>query len=174
MASTTEIERLRIPLDRDIFLRKLLRELTGSLQEVVGLEDASGFISVVGQRIGEQVNEDYKKALNVSNLSREQVAAVFVDFKRRIQGDFRVLEQDDEKIVLANRACPYGDKVKDRQALCMMTSNTFGVIAAENLGYGKVVLEETIARGFPGCRVVVYIKESGEAEAANGREYYKA
>jgi hypothetical protein len=29
----------------------------------------------------------------------------------------------------------------------MMTSNVFGAIAAENLGYGKVELRETIAKG---------------------------
>ncbi len=42
-----------------------------------------------------------------------------------------------------------------RPSLCMMTSNVFGVIAAENLGYAKVALTETIALGAPGCRAVV-------------------
>jgi hypothetical protein len=53
----------------------------------------------------------------------------------------------------------------------MMTSNVFGGISAENLGYAKVVLEETIAQGHPGCRVVVYLKPTPEAEAQLGREY---
>ncbi len=57
--------------------------------------------------------------------------------------------------------------------MCMMTSNVFGNIAAENLGYAKVVLEETIAEGAPGCRVVVHLKPTPEAEAATGREYFK-
>eukprot|EP00913_Durusdinium_trenchii_P010935 g10264.t1 len=101
------------------------------------MEDASGFVSVVGQRIGEQIDEEYKSALQLSKLSREQVAEVLVDLKRRIEGDFYIIEQNDEKIVLGNRACPFGDKVVDRPALCMMTSNVFGVIASENLGYAK-------------------------------------
>lgn len=168
------VPQLDIPLERDRFLRSLIRELAGTLQDVVGLEEASGFISVVGQRIGDQINQEYRTALAVERLTPQQVADVLVDLKRRIQGDFYVISQDDEKIVLGNRACPFADKVKDRPALCMMTSNVFGVIAADNLGYGKVALEQTIAEGAPGCRVVVYLKPTPEAEAAPGREYFKS
>jgi predicted ArsR family transcriptional regulator len=168
------VSELAIPLERDLFLRNLLHHLAGTLQKVVGLEEASGFISVVGQEIGDQINENYKQALAVSHLSREQVADVLVDLKRRIQGDFYIIEQDDEKIVLGNRACPFGDKVVGRPALCMMTSNVFGSIATENLGYSKVVIEQAIARGDAGCRVVVYLKPTPEAKAAPGREYFQA
>ena len=65
--------RLPIALERDVFLRTLLRELSGSLQDVIGLEEASGFISVVGQRVGDQINQSYKAALQLQDLSREQV-----------------------------------------------------------------------------------------------------
>lgn len=164
---------LPIPLERDVFLRSLLRELAGTLQDVVGLEEASGFISVVGQRIGDRINRDYRAALRVERLDRDQVGQVLVDLKRRIQGDFYVIEQTDEKIVLGNRACPFAEKVLDRPSLCMMTSNVFGVIAADNLGYAKVAIEQAIARGHPGCRIVVYLKPTREAEAADGREYFQ-
>lgn len=164
---------LPIPLERDVFLRTLLRHLAGTLQKVVGLEEASGFISVVGQEIGDEINRSYQDALAVANLSREQVADVLVDLKRRIQGDFYIIEQDDEKIVLGNRACPFAEKVVGRPALCMMTSNVFGSIAADNLGYAKVVIEQTIASGDAGCRVVVYLRRAPEAETAQGREYFK-
>ena len=167
------VKDLPIPLERDVFLRTLIRELAGTLQDVVGLEEASGFVSVVGQRVGDQINESYKSALEVSSLSREQVAEVLVDLKRRIQGDFYVVSEDDEKIVFGNNACPFAEKVIGRPAMCMMTSNVFGVIAAENLGYSKVVLEETIANGAPGCRVVVHLKPTPEAESVEGREYFK-
>jgi predicted ArsR family transcriptional regulator len=138
----------------------------------VGLDEASGFISVVGQRMGDQIDQEYKTALQVTKLDRSQVAEVLVDLKRRIQGDFFVIEQDDEKIVLGNRACPFAEKVVGRPAMCMMTSNVFGSIAAKNLGYAKVSLEQTIAVGDPGCRVVVYLKSTPRSEAANGREYF--
>lgn len=167
------MQMLPVPLGRDVFLRTLLRHLAGTLQDVVGLEEASGFVSVVGQKIGDEINNAYTSALAVDRLSREQVADVLVDLKRRIQGDFFIIQEDDEKIVLGNRACPFAEKVVGRPALCMMTSNVFGSIAAENLGYAKVVLEQAIARGDSGCRVVVYLLPSEAARQATGREYFK-
>jgi predicted ArsR family transcriptional regulator len=170
-AISLPIARLDVPLERDGFLRSLVRHLAGTLEEVVGLEDASGFVSVVGQRMGDEINGAYRRALAVERLDREQVAEVLVDLKRRIQGDFFVLSQDDDKLVFGNRACPFAEKVVGRPSMCMMTSNVFGVIAAENLGYAKVSLEETIAAGAPGCRVVVYLRPTTEAAGATGREY---
>ena len=175
--SQNEEQRVReaaVPLERDVFLRTLVRHLAGTLQDVVGLEEASGFVSVVGQRMGEEINTAYRRALALPSLSRDQVAEVLVDLKRRIQGDFFVLEQDDEKIVFGNRACPFAEKVVGRPAMCMMTSNVFGYIASDNLGYAKVSLEETIAQGASGCRVVVYLKPTPEAQSAEGREYVRA
>ncbi len=171
-ARPNSVVHLDVPLERDVFLRTLIRELAGTLQDVVGLEEASGFVSVVGQRVGDQIDRAYRAALAVDKLTREQVADVLVDLKARIQGDFYVIAEDDEKIVFGNRKCPFEDKVIGRPALCMMTSNVFGVIAAENLGYGKVVLEEAIARGDAGCRVVLYLQPTEEAEEAEGREYF--
>jgi predicted ArsR family transcriptional regulator len=163
-----------VPLERDVFLRSLLRELSGTLQDVVGLAEAAGFVSVVGQRIGDQINADYRRALGVPELSREQVAEVLVDLKRRIQGDFSVAEMDPSRIVLTNRRCPFGDKVLGRPSMCMMTSNVFGVIAAENLGQAKVTLEQTIADGAPGCRVVVHLARTEAWAASDGREYFRS
>lgn len=169
--SNTAASKAEVGLDRDVFTRDLIRELAGTLEDVIGLEDASGFISVVGQLIGEKINTGYRNALALQKLDREQVGDVLVDLKRRIQGDFFILEESDEKIVFGNRRCPFGDKVLDRPSMCMMTSNVFGHIAAENLGYAKVSLDETIAQGAPGCRVVVYLQNTAEAEACEGREY---
>lgn len=166
------LDTLPVPLERDIFLRSLIRELAGTLEDVVGLDEASGFISVVGNHIGSAINGEYRAALSADRLSREEVAAVLVDLKRRIQGDFYVIEETEDKIVLGNRACPFGDKVLGRRSMCMMTSNVFGTIAAANLGYAKVELQQTIAEGHPGCRVVVYLKPNVEATSAEGREYF--
>ena len=164
---------LDVPLERDVFLRTLIRELSGTLQDVVGLKEASGFVSVVGQRVGQYIDGQYKAALGVSSLSREQVADVLVDLKRRIQGDFYVVEESDDRIVFGNRVCPFAEKVLDRPALCMMTSNVFGSIAAENLGYSKVELQKTIANGDGECRVVVYLRQTPQSESAEGREYVR-
>ena len=172
--SSTDIQQLAVTLERDLFHRSLLRELAGTLQDVVGLEESAGFISIVEQRIGESLNQSYRLALNTESLDRHQVAEVLVDLKRRIQGSFHVIEESDDKLVLGNRNCPFAEKVVGRPSLCMMTSNVFGVIAAENLGHAKVVLNETIAAGAAGCRVTVYLRDTPESAAAEGREYFKS
>lgn len=161
-----------VPLDRDVFMRILLRELSGSLQDVVGLEEASGYISVVGAAMGEHLDAEYRRALAVERLTRAQVTDVLVDLKRRIKGEFYVIEEREDRIVLGNAACPFGEMVHGRPALCMMTSNVFGHIVAENLGYARVSIEQAIARGDPGCRVVVYLAPSDEDDPA-AREYFR-
>src|SRR5690606_17110289 len=145
----------------------------GALQDIIGLDEASGFVSVVGQEIGQELEARYRAALGVERLDRGQVAEVLVDLKRRIEGDFHVLDESEERILLGNRACPFGDRVIGRPALCMMTSNVFGVIASESLGYAKVSLEETIADGHDGCRVAVYLKPNATSEQVDGREYFR-
>lgn len=166
-------EQLPILLGRDSFFRMMLRELAGTLEEVVGIEDAAGFISVVGQKIGEEIHGQYQLALNQPKLSREQVADVLVDLKRRIGGNFTILEQDDDKIVLGNRVCPFHEMVLGRPSLCMMTSNVFGVLACESTGYAKVSIEKAIAVGDPQCRVVVHLRQNSASQQADGREYFK-
>ncbi|NEP45534.1 MAG: transcriptional regulator, partial [Okeania sp. SIO2H7] len=113
-------------------------------------------------------------ALRLSNLSREQVTAVLVDWKRRIKGDFFVIEESDEKIVLGNRKCPFAEQVEGREAMCVMTSNIFGAIAADNLGYARVELQDTIARGATECKVVIYLKPDESSDDFVGQEYFKA
>ena len=168
---TSSAQRADIPLDRDRFMRSLIRELAGTLEDVVGVEDASGYISVVGGTMGAAINAEYRKALLVDRLTRGQVADVLVDLKRRINGDFYVIEESESHIVLGNRACPFGDKVLGRPSMCMMTSNVFGHVAAENLGYAKVELARTIAEGQPECRVIVHLNPD---ERVEGREYFRS
>jgi MetOD domain-containing protein len=57
--------------------------------------------------------------------------------------------------------------------MCMMTSNVFGAIAADNLGYAKVVLNKTIAQGDPACVVTVFLRETSESQNMSGREYFQ-
>ncbi|MBU7586832.1 MAG: transcriptional regulator [Nostoc sp. TH1S01] len=168
-----QIKSLELPIERDQFLRMIIRELAGTLQDVVGIEEAAGFLNVVGYRTGQHVNQIYHHGLQVSNLSREQVTAVLVDWKRRIQGDFYVIEESDEKIVLGNRRCPFAEQVEGREAMCVMTSNIFGAIAADNLGYARVELKDTIARGAKECTVIIHLKPSEASEEFAGQEYFK-
>ena len=172
MLETKSASSVEVDLERDVFLRSLLRELSGTLESVVGVDEASGYISVVGGAIGEQIDTAYRRALAVERLSREQVSEVLVDLKRRIQGDFYVIEEREDRIVLGNRACPFGRFVEGRPSLCMMTSNVFGSITAQNLGYARVEIEEAIARGHPGCRIVVHLRPADDPEP-DTREYFR-
>jgi hypothetical protein len=171
---STPISEIDLPLDRDIFLRNLLRELSGTLETVVGMDEATGFISLVGQHIGDWMNAEYRGALQQEQLSFEQVKDVLIDLKARIDGDFKIDAVDENKIVLSNTRCPFGDKVVGRRSLCMMTSNVFGTVTAENLGYAKVCLHKTIAQGDPGCQVVIHLNDSPESSQDDGREYFQS
>lgn len=171
---STPISDIDLPLDRDIFLRNLLRELSGTLETVIGMDEAAGFISLVGQHIGDWMNTEYRQALQQDRLDFEQVKQILVDLKSRIQGDFKIDSVDEDKIVLSNTRCPFGDKVVGRRSLCMMTSNVFGTVTAENLGYAKVCLHKTIAQGDPGCRVVIHITDNPASNHDEGREYFQS
>lgn len=172
MGESVEVQALTLDLDRDIFLRNLLRELSGTLEDLVGLEEASGYISIVGQKIGDWMNREYRNALGLEKLPVETLANVLVDLKARIEGDFSVVSVDREKIVLANTRCPFGDRVLDRKSLCMMTSTVFGTISAENTGYARVVLDKTIAAGDGCCSVVVYLQPADSEDDDIGVEYF--
>jgi hypothetical protein len=167
------VQEAPVALERDVFLRTLLRHLSGALEEVVGVREAEGFVSIVGQRMGDEIGSEYRRALSVERLSREQIGPVLVDLKRRIEGDFRIVEETPDRIVLENQRCPFAEKVLGRPSLCMMTSNVFGSIASDSVGYAKVVIEKAIARGDPGCRVVVHLRPTEEARVAVGREYVR-
>ena len=165
---------LPIALESDIFLRKLIRELSGVIEDVIGIEEAEGFVSVVAQRMGEWLDASYRDANGVDELDVQQVAAVLVDLKRRINGGFSIEECSPERIVLVNNACPFGDMVIGRTSLCQMTSSVFGTIAAENLGYARVTIDEAIARGDPGCRVIVHLQPQDEVNDSNTMEYFRS
>lgn len=160
-----------LDLDRDLFLRTLVRELAGVLERTVGLPDAEGYMSAVGRRVGAWIDRDYRAALDTDRLDRAQVADVLTDLKRRIGGSFDLVEQTPSTLTYHNGRCPFGDRVLDRQSMCMMTSNVFGVVAADNLGYARVELEETIAQHDGRCVVRVHLDRDELGEAA-GREYF--
>ena len=137
------------------------------------MDEASGFIAIVGAHMGDDINRMYRGALSKTKLDRGEVGEVLVDLKRRIDGDFRLVEATDKQLVLECGRCPFGKAVADRPSLCMMTSNVFGRIAAENLGYARVRIEKAIARGDSGCRVVVALKPNDNPPGPHEREYFQ-
>jgi predicted ArsR family transcriptional regulator len=171
-ASIPPAGELEIAIDRDHFLVSLIRELALSLENVIGLEQASGFFSLVGQSLGDMFNAAYREAYGVEKLNSDQVAEVLVDLKRRIEGEFQLEKLSDDRIDLTATACPFAENVKGCTSLCMLTSNVFGIITAENLGYAKVLLDKTIAAGDAGCSITVFHRSTEACEAETGREYF--
>ena len=172
-SGAVEIEKLkREELDRDLFLRELLSQLTGTLQDVIGEEETVGFVSLVGQKLGDWVNRIYCEKNQPRRMTVEQVIEALLDFKRTIGSDFRVVEESEDGVVFENSQCPFGCRVKGRQSLCMMTSNVFGSVTSNNLGYAHVELEETIASGDEKCRVAVSFQPP-DSGGYSGREYFR-
>lgn len=165
-------QNLKLDRDRGTFLSELIGELSETLENVVGLSEASGFIAVVGARIGATMDREYRDALGVERMDLHQVATALVDLKQRIDGGFTIESIDDEKIVLRNTRCPFGEMVNGRTSLCMMTSNVFGKIAAENLGYARLEIPEAIAQGHDACRVIVHLTPTDDQQSEPAREYY--
>ena len=168
------VAELDVRLQRDMFMKTMLSELSDWLPDLRDLDSTSGFIGIIGQNIGYFISDSYKQALKVSQLNRAQIYSVLENIMPRIQRDFYVLETTANKLVFANSAAPFGDKAIDNPSLCLLISNILGTVGAENTGYAKVELRETINQGDPGCCVVVYLDMTNEAQIAEGREYYKA
>jgi predicted ArsR family transcriptional regulator len=143
----------------------MLRELTGIHEQTVGAREAEGYINYVGLVMGRALNESYRAAYDTDRLDLQQVAATLVDLKARIEGGFSIESIDNERIVLVNTACPFGDKVIGRPSLCRITANMFGCVSAENLGYSRVRIEQAIARGDAGCRVIIELTARAGATA---------
>ena len=154
-------------LTREEFILDLVRDVSGTLEDVIGLEEAEGYLALVGQMMGERLYEMYRDVPS-EEISPERVPEVLVDLKRRIGGSFRIESIDENGVTFVNHHCPFGARVTGRKSLCMMTSNVFGFITAESRGYAKVELQKTIAAGDGMCRVVIHF----ERNDAEGREYY--
>jgi hypothetical protein len=91
-------------------------------------------------------------------LTPQQLAECFVRLKHAIDGGFYIVEVSPSASCSATPAAPSATLCGGRRALCRMTSSVFGGIAARNGDNGAgVVLEERIAVGDPGCRVVVHL-----------------
>ncbi len=164
---------LRTPsVEKDLFLRSILRELVGMLEQTVGEREAEAYINHVGISMGRILNEDYRASFASEKLDARQVAATLVDLKTRIDGGFSIEKFDSDKIILVNTACPFGDKVVGRPSLCRMTANVFGHITAENLSYARVRIDKAIARGDPGCRVVIKLSKPDKPTGSGESEFF--
>ncbi|MGI8315520.1 methanogen output domain 1-containing protein [Halobacillus mangrovi] len=148
-------------LSGTVFLSKLITQYAHLHERTVG-KHADEYISQLGIRTGEWVESFYGE--KNEQWSVERYAEVIVDIKNSIGGLFRISEIHPDKVIVKASGCPFGEVVKDAPHLCMMTSSVFGGIASRRMGYGKVNLRKRIAKGDPGCEVVIYFHPTDEEE----------
>ena len=158
---------------KESFLRALVVQLSQAVEEHHGPDAAEAAVAQVGTDVGGQMEAEFRRAEEVvGRLSPDDLGRCYVRLKHAIDGDFRVVEATPERVVLENTRCPFGETVMRSPALCRMTSSVFGGIAARNSDEGaSVLLEERIAVGDPGCRVVVYLGEAPHAAAPYAHRY---
>ncbi len=141
---------------RQQFLLAVAVNLAQRIEFRAGPDEAASLINEVGTQVGYEFERSYRRDNGIEGqLTNEQMADLFVQLKSAIDGDFYVIEIEDDRIVLGNNKCPFGQVVQTAPSLCQMTSAVFGGIASRNRGTSRVKLDERIAVGDPGCRVVV-------------------
>ena len=117
-----------------------------------------------------KIEEQYKKFHGLDKLSYSQVIDSLMNAQRKIGGNFVVIERTEDHVILKNTKCPFGGKVTSN--LCATTSALCGVMTARNLGYSKVVLKRTIAKGSQDCLIYIYLKKTKESEKDKGIDEY--
>jgi len=148
-----------VELNRESYLNDVLLKVGAEFTDEVSKKRIKNAAIVVAKRIEEQ----YKKFHGVEKLNFIQVINSLVDAQRKIGGNFVVVERTDDVIILKNTKCPFGEGVKKASCLCATTSALCGVMTARNLGYSRVILKRTIARGAPECSIHIYLKKTKEA-----------
>ncbi|SMX32861.1 methanogen output domain 1-containing protein [Maliponia aquimaris] len=151
-------------LTADAFFAELIGSLSGTLQEVVGVEDTCAFIARVGDDMGRGIADRYRQPDGTLPHEPEQIGRILCDLKARIGGHFEMTEASPERIVFTASRCPFGKQVEGRPSLCMMTTNVFGRIAAEATGYASVRIDEALSLGHSRCRVTVHLTRSTGSE----------
>lgn len=162
---------LAIEFDHYGLFRILVAGMADLLETIAGIEDACAYVSSIAARLGADIEAQYKAALGVQNLNRDQLIDALIDLKNRAGGEFSLIEQNEDRVVFGNHVCPLGTAASNHPSLCMLTSNIFGRMAANATGYAAVDLEQTIARGASCCRVVLHLKRA--ELGPDTREYFR-
>jgi hypothetical protein len=142
---------------KESFLRALAVQLAQTIEIQHGQDAADAAVAQVGTDVGGRMLDEFRVAEAVADrMTPDEIGRCYVRLKHAIDGGFRVVEASAQRIVLVNDRCPFGEVVRQAPSLCRMTSSVFGGIAARDSEKGAtVLLEERIALGDAGCRVVV-------------------
>jgi signal transduction histidine kinase len=129
----------------------------------------------VGIKYGLRLEDAYRSRHlpQGENLSPEQFAELAHGFIKRLGGEYEVESCQRTKMVLRCRRCVFGLMTLKAPGLCHVITGVLGGIAARNFPYCKVTVEKKPDGGpFPDlCRLVFYLAETPEADAAGGRVF---
>jgi len=134
------------------FFADIVANLAETLEDTIGLQDAEGFVAVVGTALGNDVSALYDDG---KSINTNGIAKILVDLKDRIGGEFKVEAISNDQIVLSNSRCPFAHRAEGKPSLCMMTTNVFGRVAADRNGYAHVIVDDSIALNGKSCHVTV-------------------
>lgn len=149
--------------NRELFLGKIIGTLADTLEELVGPEEVQSFLTQVGTVLGRKLNDEYREQFNAKKLSARQTAAALIDLKTKIGGNFEVAEFTGNNFTIKNSSCPFGENINGRPSMCQIECSIFGRIVADNLGYARITIEDSIANGAPGCTVVIELDDTGSS-----------
>jgi len=116
-------------------------------------------IRKAGLKIGKEISEIYQK-FHGDKIQASQLPDVIVDAMNKIGCDAWLESSNEKRIVIKNRKCPFGKSVKECPSLCSVTSNIVGTLVAKNIGYGKVHLQKTIAKGSNEDLITVHLEKT--------------
>ena len=165
------LEKLELPMDQKAFYLQTLIELNGVLEDLIGESESGAFLNHVAQKIANLFLSLYQDGTEKRQFTPHQLAEVLVDLKRRVGGQFSIVDVSKSRILLCNTRCPFGDLVIGRPSMCQMTSTVFGKIVADSNGYAGVNIDKSIAAGDNHC-VIEILLEPESVGTSSYREYF--
>lgn len=126
--------------------------------------------SRIGTRLADQVY--YKlKSQGKNKITTTEYADYIVDISNKLGGNFKVLDYSNDSVTIASSKCIFGDRPS--HTLCKIISGIYGGLSVHCFGYGKVVLEKTIAEGSKSCEIKIYSKRTKASDEHVGLEFTK-
>lgn len=100
-------------------------------------------------------------------LTATQYAEAVAMFVRQQGGDIQYQLLSDH-IIFTYKTCPFGERIKQTPNFCHLIGAVLWWGAARHFGYGKVIFKRRIAVGDDHCDILVYLKNTAEAESEAG------
>ncbi len=156
-----------VTLNRETYFNEVILNLAAELNDAA-LQKRVKKSAIANAK---KIERQYKQFHGTDKLNYLQVLDSLVDAQKKMGGNFVVLERTEDIIILKNTKCPFGEKVKKAPCLCATTSALCGVMAAKNLGYSKVIMKKTIAKGASECLIYIYLKKTEKELGKETDEY---